>query len=40
MYTEAIARAFQTTGLAADAVISKGDGMEKLAECVQSLLRS
>jgi len=39
MYTEAIARAFPRTGLAADAVISKGDGMEKLEECVQSLLR-
>ena len=40
MYTEAIARAFPDTGFAADAVISKGDGMEKLAECVQRLLRS
>jgi CheY-like chemotaxis protein len=39
MYTEAIARAFSRTGLAADAVISKGD-MGKLEECVQSLLRS
>jgi CheY-like chemotaxis protein len=40
MYTEAIARAFPRTGLAADAVISKGDGMGKLEECVQGLLRS
>ena len=40
MYTEAIARAFPHGELAADAVISKGDGMGKLEECVQSLLRS
>ena len=40
MYTEAIARAFPHGKLAADAVISKGDGMGKLDECVQSLLRS
>ena len=40
MDTEAIARAFPRTGLAADAVIGKGDGMGKLGECVQSLLRS
>src|SRR5580700_3120455 len=39
MYTEAIARAFPRTGLAVDAVISKGDGMGKLEECIQSLLR-
>ncbi len=38
MYTDAIARAFPRGGLAADAVISKGDGMQKLAACVQSLL--
>ena len=38
MYTEAIARAFPRGGIAADAVISKGDGMQKLADCVQSLL--
>jgi CheY-like chemotaxis protein len=40
MYTEAIARAFPPGELAADAVISKGDGMGKLEQCVQSLLRS
>jgi two-component system, OmpR family, alkaline phosphatase synthesis response regulator PhoP len=40
MYTEAIARAFPNQEFAADAVISKGDGMGKLEECVQSLLRS
>jgi DNA-binding NarL/FixJ family response regulator len=40
MYTEAIARAFPRTGLAADAVLSKGDGMGKLDKCVRSLLRS
>jgi two-component system, OmpR family, alkaline phosphatase synthesis response regulator PhoP len=40
MYTEAIARAFPDEGLAVDAVISKGDSMGKLEECVQSLLRS
>jgi CheY-like chemotaxis protein len=40
MYTEAIARAFPHGEFAADAVISKGDGMEKLEECVQRLLRS
>ena len=38
MYSDAIARAFPRGGLAADAVISKGDGMQKLAACVQSLL--
>src|ERR1700758_4701540 len=37
MYTDAIAKAFPR-GLAADAVISKGDGMQKLADCVQALL--
>ena len=40
MYTDAIARAFPHTGLAVDAVISKGEGMKKLADCVQSLLYS
>jgi DNA-binding NarL/FixJ family response regulator len=40
MYTEALARAFPRGGLAVDAVISKGDGMQKLADCVQSLLYS
>jgi DNA-binding NarL/FixJ family response regulator len=38
MYTEAIARAFPRGGVAADAVISKGDGMQKLADRVHSLL--
>src|SRR6202041_636445 len=37
MYSDAIAKAFPR-GLAADAVISKGDGMQKLADCVQALL--
>jgi len=37
MYFDAIARAFPR-GLAADAVISKGDGTQKLADCVQALL--
>jgi DNA-binding NarL/FixJ family response regulator len=40
MYSEAIARAFPGKGLAVDAVIAKADGMSRLAECVQSLLRS
>jgi NarL family two-component system response regulator LiaR len=38
MYADAMARAFPRTGLAADAVISKGEGMQKLADCVHSLL--
>jgi DNA-binding NarL/FixJ family response regulator len=38
MYSDAIARAFPRTGLAVDAVVSKGDGMQKLADCVQALL--
>ena len=38
MYSDAIARAFPRGGLAADAVVSKGDGMQKLADCVQALL--
>jgi DNA-binding NarL/FixJ family response regulator len=40
MYSEAVARAFPHKGLAVDAVIAKADGMSRLAECVQSLLRS
>ena len=40
MYSEAVARAFPHKGLAVDAVIAKGDGMSRLAECVQSLLYS
>src|SRR5215469_15273319 len=39
MYSDAIARAFPR-GLAADAVISKGEGMQKLANTVQGLLQS
>jgi two-component system response regulator AlgR len=39
MYSEAIARAFPPKSLAVDAVIAKADGMTRLAECVQSLLR-
>jgi len=38
MYIDAIARAFPRTGLAVDAVIGKGEGMKKLADCLQSLL--
>ncbi len=40
MYSEAVARAFPHKGLAVDAVIAKAGGMSRLAECVQSLLRS
>jgi DNA-binding NarL/FixJ family response regulator len=40
MYSEAVGRAFPLKGLAVDAVIAKADGMSRLAECVQSLLRS
>ena len=40
MYTEAIARTFPRGGLAIDAVINKGDGLQKLADCVQFLLFS
>ena len=39
MYSEAVARAFPHEGLTVDAVIAKADGMSRLAECVQSLLR-
>ncbi len=39
MYSEAVARAFPHKGLAVDAVIAKGGGMSRLADCVQSLLR-
>src|SRR5580692_164670 len=39
MYSEAVTRAFPHKGLAVDAVIAKSDGMSRLAECVQSLLR-
>src|SRR5580692_1477007 len=40
MYSEAIARAFPDKGLAVDAVVAKAEGMTKLADCVQNLLRS
>jgi len=40
MYSEAVKQAFPHKGLAVDAVIAKSDGMSRLAECVQSLLRS
>jgi CheY-like chemotaxis protein len=38
MYSEAVARAFPQGKLPADAVVAKGDGIAKLAECVQGLL--
>ena len=40
MYSEAVAKAFPHEGLAVDAVIDKKDGVSRLAECVQGLLRS
>jgi DNA-binding NarL/FixJ family response regulator len=40
MYNEAIARAFPDKGLAVDAVVAKAEGMSRLADCVQNLLRS
>jgi CheY-like chemotaxis protein len=40
MYSEAITRAFPNKGLAVDAVVAKADGMSRLADCVQNLLRS
>jgi DNA-binding NarL/FixJ family response regulator len=40
MYSEAIARAFPDNGLAVDAVVAKAEGMSRLADCVQDLLRS
>ena len=39
MYSEAVAKAFPHKGVAADVVIAKADGVYRLAECVQSLLR-
>ncbi|MFZ1030857.1 MAG: response regulator transcription factor [Candidatus Acidiferrales bacterium] len=39
MYSEAVARAFPREALPVDAVIAKADGVSRLAECVQSLLR-
>jgi CheY-like chemotaxis protein len=38
MYSEAVARAFPPQKLAADAVIDKGNGIGKLAECIHGLL--
>jgi DNA-binding NarL/FixJ family response regulator len=40
MYSEAVQRTFAHEGLAVDAVIAKGEGMSRLADCVQNLLRS
>ncbi len=40
MYSEAVAKAFPRKALPVDAVIAKGEGIGKLAECVHSLLRS
>jgi DNA-binding NarL/FixJ family response regulator len=40
MYSEAIDRTFPRKALAVDAVIPKADGMGRLEDCVQSLLRS
>ncbi len=40
MYSEAVAKAFPHEGLAVDAVIDKADGVSRLADCVQGLLRS
>ena len=40
MYSEAIARAFPDKGLAVDVVVAKAEGMSRLADCVQNLLRS
>jgi hypothetical protein len=39
MYNDAVARAFPRRALPVDAVIAKVDGVTRLAECVQSLLR-
>jgi DNA-binding NarL/FixJ family response regulator len=40
MYSEALARTFPRNSLPVDAVIAKADGMSRLEECVQSVLRS
>jgi DNA-binding NarL/FixJ family response regulator len=40
MYSEAISRAFPGKGLAVDGIVAKSEGMSRLAECVQNLLRS
>jgi two-component system, chemotaxis family, chemotaxis protein CheY len=39
MYGEAVSRTFTSLNCV-DAMVAKGEGMGKLAECVQSLLRS
>jgi DNA-binding NarL/FixJ family response regulator len=40
MYSEAVDRTFPRKALAVDAVVDKADGMGRLEDCVQSLLRS
>jgi DNA-binding NarL/FixJ family response regulator len=40
MYSEAVGRTFPREELAVDAVIAKAEGMERLEECVQRLLRT
>jgi DNA-binding NarL/FixJ family response regulator len=40
MYSEALARTSPRNRLPVDAVIAKADGMSRLEECVQSVLRS
>jgi CheY-like chemotaxis protein len=40
MYSEAVDRTFPRKDLPVDAVVAKADGMNRLEECVQSLLRS
>jgi DNA-binding NarL/FixJ family response regulator len=40
MYSEAVRRTFSANGIAVDAVISKADGMDKLVDCIQTLLVS
>jgi len=39
MYSEAVGRTFRREQLAVDAVVAKAEGMERLEECVQRLLR-
>jgi len=40
MYSEAVGRTFPREQLAVDAVIAKAEGMERLEQCVQRLLRT
>jgi len=40
MYSEAVGNAFPREQLAVDAVIAKADGMKRLEECVDRLLRT